>query len=162
MSARTFRHGVTRLSTWSLFLIGGGLLAAGVSTTAGLIFIGLGALNVLRITFKRGLPEKLALADEKKRRGIDRRIKATERRELDRIGAYCDRLRESTLDPSLAEQTWDRAWEIIRGARAMDGTQELASFREGLPSLDDGPDAVAQKIQRDMDRRRAIEAELEL
>ncbi len=163
MSARTLKHALSRPGFWFTVLIGG-VLAATVTPLWGGVVVGVGVLSMLRVTFKSGLHQKLLFEDDKRGRGIKRKLKATERRALDEIAAYCQELRENAFDSDLAGETWDKAWELVRNATGQDGTKELQQFVLSLPPLeeaDSGP-GLQDKIQKDLEHRRKIDRELDL
>lgn len=164
MSGRTFRYALTSAGFWLPVVIGGVLVGTGITFTGGAVIAGIGLLNLLRVTLKRGLHTELLFDDDKKGHGVKRGLKTTERRHLDQIGAYCKQLRETALDPGLAKETWDKAWELVRTASGQDGTKELQRFIHSLPPLDgsDPDEDVRNKIQKDLEHRRKIEKELDL
>jgi hypothetical protein len=163
MSLRTFKHALARVGFWTLAAVSGILLLTNTSLFAGLIVGGVAVVYLLGVTFQGGLDEKLRLQDEQRAHGIKRSLKLTERRLLDQIKKYCQDLRQTALDPDLADETWAKAWEIIKVAPGQDGTLDLQKFIKQLPPLstDQGPVEVADKIQRDLEKRRQIERELD-
>lgn len=166
MTGRVLTHALTRIGFLVPAGIGVALLATGASTIAGGILIGVGLLRLLRMATKRGLDAELAFREAKKRHGVSRYLKSSERQLLEQLDRYCLRLRETALESDLAEETMKEGWELVRTARGQNATPELQAFFDGLPTLDlsskDGVDTeVAVRIKEDLERRRKIEREIE-
>jgi hypothetical protein len=164
--SRTLSYTVTRTRVWLPALFGLGLIIGKVSLFWGLGFVALAALQASRLLSNTQLDDLLRLREDKRRHKIGRLLTRTERREILALDHYAQKLRASGGDPGLAQDTLDKAWEIVRDHGARDATQELRAFRHSLPPLaGDGqssrdPD-LNQKIQRELDILRATQKEME-
>ncbi len=162
MSRRTIVHGMASPGFYLPAVIGATVLICGISLPVGVVLVSLGLFNLYRAAFNPRLDAELEFQEEKHKHGLTRTLGIAERRHLDAIDEYCQKLRRAALNPELADETWDRAWTIVAQGPVRNSVKELRKFRHQLPPLEAPKDTVAEKIERDLTTKREIEKELEI
>jgi len=165
MSTRSLTYTITRPKVLIPALFGLGLLLGQVSAFWGLGFVAFAILQASRLLSNTQLDDLLRLREDKRRHKIGRLLNELERQEILAVDRYSQKLRSSGGDPGLAQDTLDKAWEIIRDKGARDSSVKLRAFRQSLPSLEGGEDArspeLSNKIQRELDILHATRKEME-
>jgi len=164
--ARTWKFLLAQPPVFWPAVVGVALLVSGISAFAGIICIAAGVLKGLRLTQRSDLDMRLELREGKTQRGIERRLSANERQEVLAIADYVERLRAAGVPESVATQTLDGAWDVVRAAGDADARARLRHYREGLPPIAQRRDIkrapdVSRSIQRELDILRATEREIE-
>lgn len=167
MTRRALGFALTRPKVLTFLAIGTGLLLFGGPRVAALVMFAIAAFKVARTLSYDDLDLRLRLQADKRRHGICRRLTESEREEVFALEQYAVRLREMGAAPELAADVMEETWRILRSAGPKDATARLRVYRQGLPPLrgpeveaTEGPDGVAQRIQRELDLLRATEREL--
>ena len=167
MNLRTLRHAFSRKTILGLVGFGLGLGLWGKFWIAGSVLLGLGFVGGLLWANRKGLSEELYWLDEKKAHNVLRTLKLTEERALKSISAYCERVRLELFEPGLANETMERAWQLIRDASGQNATKELEALQASLPPIkikaetEPPPVALEDRLQESVDRRARVERQLD-
>ncbi len=165
MRSRSLSYTVTRPKVLIPALFGLGLLLGKVSVFWGLGFVAFAILQASRLLSNSQLDDLLRLREDKRRHKIGRLLNKDEREEILALDRYAQKLKSSGGDPGLAQDTLDRAWELVRDRGGRDASAQLRAFRHSLPPLAGDEQtrrpALNNKIQRELDILHATRKEME-
>src|SRR5688572_12159534 len=113
MTARALSFGLTQPRILIPALLGTVFLVVKGWVIAGLVLLGVAVLKLSRLLQDDDLDKRLRWRDDKARNGIDRLLSGGERSEIDALERYAETLRRRGVDPRLAREVVDQAWDII-------------------------------------------------
>lgn len=127
----------------------------------------LAAVRVARLLADPNVSTRARLHRERKLRGVLRSLTYGETTAILAFEGYADDLTAAGADRTLAEQTVERAWAIVKSAGHNDASEALDAFWRSLPQMTPSPPASARdddllvRLRREVDIIHATERELE-
>lgn len=136
MRKELWRFALLRGATLIPVLLGAWMILGRNWIGMGLALIAYGLYQAIKVVDKTPYAEeRLFLRQEKKRRGIHRRLNKPEQEALLNLVAYVRQLEKMGGDPTLGEDLLDRAWVIISTTHNQESISELNLLIAGLPPL---------------------------
>ena len=136
MRIQLWQYALLRPATWVPLGIGTWAILSRAWTGIGIALIVYGIYQAFQLVNKTpDAEERIFLKQEKKRRGIQRKLNAKEQKYLVRLLKYIKKLEKLGGDPSLGQELLNQAWLAIEVNQDNNRNQRLEDLVEGLPDL---------------------------
>lgn len=164
MRKELWRFALLRGATLIPVLLGTWMVLGRSWYGAGAALIAYGIYQAVRVVDKTpDAEERLFLRQEKKRRGIHRRLNKREQEALLKLVTYVRQLEKMGGDPALGEDLLDRAWVIISTSQNQESISKLNVLIASLPPLHPNHEQegseLMKRIQRECEIIYASQAE---